>query len=153
MIAERQQRYPKSTYRISVTGAIGNTAQYVICNLSSNHCSQFPSLWNLLQWIEQDIDQIGFPQNTFKYRTWGTGAAVARKNEGNIDIAPATAGSPTFIIQVLYRQNATWQGTIQWVEGRQTLTFRSEYELLRLMDEAMQATVAKLDGDYHSWET
>lgn len=43
----------------------------------------------------------------------------------------------TFVVQVRRQQNATWQGSIHWVEDEKTQHFRSALELLRLMDEAL----------------
>ncbi len=45
----------------------------------------------------------------------------------------------TFLIQILNRQHATWQGTVKWLENNQEIPFRSELELIRLMDSAMEA--------------
>ena len=53
---------------------------------------------------------------------------------------------PTFIIKVQYRQNASWQGTIKWVEGNVEKGFRSTLELIKLMDRA----IGTEDGT--SWE-
>jgi hypothetical protein len=42
----------------------------------------------------------------------------------------------TFIVQILSQQNATWQGLITWTEGRQTQSYRSALELIKLIDSA-----------------
>ena len=42
----------------------------------------------------------------------------------------------TFVVQIQFRENATWQGTVQWVERKQSLSFRSALELIRIMDSA-----------------
>ena len=44
----------------------------------------------------------------------------------------------TFLIQVQYRQNATWQGEITWVEKKESIRFRSALELIKLIDSAVQ---------------
>lgn len=46
-------------------------------------------------------------------------------------------GRETFVVQILNRQNATWQGVITWTEGRQTQPFRSALEMIRLIDSAL----------------
>ncbi|MBO5778457.1 MAG: hypothetical protein J6R82_02700 [Clostridia bacterium] len=46
----------------------------------------------------------------------------------------------TFSLRVLFRQNASWQGTIYWREGMQEERFRSVLELLLLIDSAMVST-------------
>jgi len=43
----------------------------------------------------------------------------------------------TFTIQIQFTRNATWQGTISWLEGKKTQSFRSELEMLKLMSEAV----------------
>ena len=43
----------------------------------------------------------------------------------------------TFIVQVKYRQNSTWQGEVTWTERRQKQYFRSALELLKLIDSAL----------------
>ena len=42
-----------------------------------------------------------------------------------------------FVIHVQFRQNATWQGTIEWLEENKTQRFRSTLEMLKLMEEAL----------------
>ena len=46
----------------------------------------------------------------------------------------------TFVVHVMYRQNATWQGSVTWAEKNQTANFRSALELIRLMDSAVEVT-------------
>ena len=43
----------------------------------------------------------------------------------------------TFEISVKFRQNATWQGSILWIEKNLNQNFRSVLEMLKLMDEAL----------------
>ena len=47
------------------------------------------------------------------------------------------SGKANFVVHVQFRQNATWQGTVQWVDANKTQRFRSALELLKLMDEAL----------------
>ena len=43
----------------------------------------------------------------------------------------------TFIIHVKYRQNASWQGEVTWVDKQKKEHFRSALELVRLIDSAV----------------
>jgi len=60
---------------------------------------------------------------------------------------PHTVHNPLFIeivghdpnARILFRQNASWQGSVVWVEGRQEERFRSALELVLLMDSALTA--------------
>lgn len=49
-----------------------------------------------------------------------------------------TEKTNTFVVQILYHQNDTWQGTVKWVEQRREEKFRSSLELIGLLDEAMR---------------
>lgn len=50
------------------------------------------------------------------------------KNAGESDV---------FIVDVKFRQNATWQGTVKWTGQNQEVHFRSTLELLKIMDGAI----------------
>ena len=52
----------------------------------------------------------------------------------------------TFIIRVQHRQNSSWQGRITWMEKNQTLSFRSVWEMVRLMESALD-TVSSQEGE------
>ena len=47
-------------------------------------------------------------------------------------------GGETFLVQIRNTQNATWQGTVAWTDGRKQETFRSALELLLLMNSALE---------------
>lgn len=44
----------------------------------------------------------------------------------------------TFIINVMDQQNATWQGSVTWVDEQREQYFRSTLELLKLIDGALE---------------
>lgn len=55
----------------------------------------------------------------------------------------------TFVVQIMDSQNATWQGTVTWTEGKQSKPFRSALELLKLIDSSLEEKAreeAKRDG-------
>lgn len=56
----------------------------------------------------------------------------------------------TFVIQVLYRQNSTWQGSITWVEKQKTQRFRSTLEMIKLMDDVLCTT--EIQEEIFSWD-
>lgn len=55
------------------------------------------------------------------------------ENKGSIT---SQSGS-SFLIRIQYRQNSSWQGLIQWLDGRKTRHFRSFLEMVMLMQEAL----------------
>lgn len=93
---------------------------------------------NLMQFVlqmEQLLDQMHFPQAFVETRSFTHGRQPSP--EPDSISGPRQGASATFSIRVLFRQNASWQGTISWLEGGQEEGFRSLLELLLLMDSAL----------------
>ena len=59
----------------------------------------------------------------------------------------------TFIVRVQHRQNNTWQGRITWADKNKTLNFRSIWEMVHLMENALyeNATPEEMP-QVESWE-
>ncbi len=51
----------------------------------------------------------------------------------------------TFVVHVQHRQNSSWQGRITWMEKRQTVSFRSAWEMIRIVTGALD-TVEDREG-------
>ena len=59
----------------------------------------------------------------------------------------------TFIIRVQHRQNSTWQGRITWADENKTLNFRSIWEMIHLMESALNKDVDPSDLlKEHVWD-
>ncbi len=43
----------------------------------------------------------------------------------------------SFVVEILDKQNHTWQGRVYWVQENRTMTFRSALELMQLMSSAV----------------
>jgi hypothetical protein len=108
----------------------------------------FFDLVRMIETMEEVFDSKGFPQMFLKPRTFANNEGALRKNKSVKNYAMKdimefrTAERPgvskcTFEIAVRFRQNATWQGQIVWVEKNLKQNFRSVLEMLRLMDEAL----------------
>lgn len=52
--------------------------------------------------------------------------------------SPKPKGMGTFVVKVLERQNATWQGSVTWAETQRVRYFRSALELLKMIDGAFE---------------
>ncbi len=57
-----------------------------------------------------------------------------------------------FFIRIQYRCNSSWQGTIQWMDGRKTSTFRSVLELANLIDDARRQAGGEAKIKHPKWE-
>lgn len=61
--------------------------------------------------------------------------------------------STAFLVRIKYRQNTSWQGTVQWLDGKQTRHFRSCLELVILIEEALASAEAIGKRiEYHTWD-
>lgn len=58
--------------------------------------------------------------------------------------------SCNFLISIKDQSNHSWQGTIKWLDTGKESHFRSEREMLRLMDEATSVTNEGTE-DTRSW--
>ena len=60
----------------------------------------------------------------------------------------------SFIVRVQNRQNSSMQGSITWVEKNKTIRFRSAWEMIRLINSAIDIDKQKPEdgSDLPSWE-
>lgn len=106
------------------------------------HGEHFQSLTQFLFKMEQALDAMQLPQSFSAMR------AFAPPPE------PKTGGPPepelqegklaTFAVRVIFRQNASWQGSVTWLEDNREQSFRSVLELILLMDSALGGTEEQL---------
>jgi hypothetical protein len=108
----------------------------------------FNEIGRLLIEIDQILDELHYPESStsgrsFQKNTKGQKipkerAAMQKKQE---TLKKGEKG--TFVVQVQYRQHATWQGKVLWAEKNETKQFRSALELLKLIDSALDEDPAQ----------
>ena len=109
----------------------------VVKHMLTGDCWEYFSVLDLLN-IMQDVLRDQLPC-THRLRTW------SRPGLGKERVIPITdkmeikGEGATFLLHVQYRQNSTWQGTLEWLEGKQRVTFRSTLELIQLMEQVVGA--------------
>ena len=102
---------------------------------SSETGTAFHGTMNLLLSLESMLEEMKGPQSFSNRRTF-------RTSEERV-ISSVTAETVregkivTFALRILFRQNASWQGSVFWYDGKQEESFRSVLELLMLMDSAL----------------
>lgn len=97
----------------------------------------FQSLIQLLVKMEDLLDGMSFPQAFMVTRTF----SKREPDSGERDVSAGMERKgqlATFAVRILFRQNASWQGSVSWLEGEREESFRSVLELVLLMDSAMQ---------------
>ena len=95
----------------------------------------FQNLMEFLQEMEYLLDNIQLPQAYTSMRTFSDRAV--RQTRSPPDPGLKKNDLATFMVRVLFRQNASWQGSVKWVETGQEEPFRSVLELLLLMNSAV----------------
>ena len=99
--------------------------------------TEFNSLMEFLLKMEEMLNSMNFPQSFTAVRSF------SRTAENPAQAPPkgeAKNGKcATFAVRVLFRQNASWQGTVSWLEGGMEEGFRSALELALLMNSALIA--------------
>ena len=103
-------------------------------NPGRGESGSFRSMTQLLLKLEQSMDEEGMPQSFQKVRTFlplsgytedsGVGSQMGRK--------------ATFAVHILFRRNASWQGSVVWLDEKKTMTFRSVLELISLIHSALR---------------
>jgi len=94
----------------------------------------FESLTQFLLKMEQALDAMKFPQPYTATRTFTENPG---RNTGPPGKAFRHGRLATFAIRVIFRQNASWQGSVRWLDTGQEQSFRSVLELIFLMDSAL----------------
>jgi hypothetical protein len=102
--------------------------------------------------LEKFYDDLRFPYPTNNMRSFGeeqkrgypqpTKEKVVKDEE--LLMNHGDLGS--FIIRVQHRQNSSWQGRITWIEKNQTMYFRSAWEMMKLIESALDTVAPPEDA-------
>lgn len=107
----------------------------------------FSDVNQLFSDLEDLFDTIRYPAASTRRRVFGREKPEqGRENEVKQPMnreevkmpEPEAGKKATFVVQVMYRQNATWQGKVAWSEKNETKNFRSALELIKLIDSAAE---------------
>ena len=90
--------------------------------------AEFKNLMQFLLIMEDLLDKLQFPQS-FRMQP-EPAPPLPSENE------PHTGKIATFSVRVIFRQNASWQGSVTWLEKEKEENFRSVLELVLLMHSA-----------------
>lgn len=140
----KKDYYVKNEYRstrVCIDAYAGKRFQGRLYNPFFAEERSFDNLMQLLLLVEELLEKMAFPQPFTEQRTFWK----ARGAQGAEQALPADAAIgkdargklATFQIKVVFRQNASWQGTVNWLEQNTEENFRSVWELVRLIDSAL----------------
>ena len=103
---------------------------------------QFRSLMEFIRKIEELLDGTRLPQAYAEPRSFGAACDTAPDMPPDSAVREGKLG--TFALRVLFRQNASWQGSVVWLEGKKEEKFRSALELFHLMGSALNGGLEDL---------
>ena len=108
--------------------------------------------------MEQLYDWLNFPHPGTNSRSFGPvkkpdGKIHERKKIMSDEALLAKHGDiGTFIVRVQHRQNSSWQGRITWMEEDKTLQFRSVWEMIKLIESAVDSvSESEEDNAQQEW--
>lgn len=97
---------------------------------------RFHSLSQLIIKLQDLLDEMQFPQSFTVSRAFSSERAGPPESSA-FPGAGREGKRANFAIRILFRQNASWQGSVTWLEQDREESFRSVLELILLMDSAM----------------
>lgn len=123
------------TIHVCVDGFQSGVLRGRLFNQSLTAGRSFHCLSQFLQEVEQTLDSMKFPKAYTAPRTFRpkqiSEAAPPKEDHHSGLLA-------TFSLRILFRQNASWQGSVTWLEGKQVQSFRSALELIFLINSALE---------------
>ena len=133
--------------RICVDRLEGNRAGGRVLSQRLTAPMAFSDLGSLLLQLESLLERQNFPQafqrmRSFTKETPEYPAGLLPEGAMAAEAVTAARGeTATFVLRVLTRQNATWQGVLEWLEGEQRNSFSSDLEFLKLLEQDLRQIV------------
>ena len=133
--------YEQSTLVIRVLSYHGRCLKGFVTTPAQEWEIPFSNLMELLLTVEQLLDERQSPQQCMRPRIFDTpGHWQPQRTAVNTNRSTPLA---TFTLRILFRQNASWQGSVCWLERGAESPFRSVLELIGLLDSALWGLTEK----------
>ena len=115
--------------------------QGIISNPFFEQDMVFENMMQLITMVERIADSLVYPQKAMQLRQF----SETNQNDSKEMFTFQTSADfsnlkpiATFELEIIFRQNASWQGNIVYAEQNLTSSFRSVLELLTLMDSVLE---------------
>ena len=111
----------------------------------------FENAQQMVLLMEALYDSLNFPHPSTNERTFGEEHKNVRHRPERERIMSDDAllskhgDIGTFIVRVQHRQNSSWQGRITWMEEDKTIYFRSVWEMIKLIESAVDTVSEQED--------
>lgn len=118
---------------IKVTSYQHRVLSGVLCSPFFPGCVAFESYMELFRLLNGMFDEMRFPESAVQLRSFSEETAPSE---------PETCEEPmvllaSFRLEVHFRQNASWQGRLIWLDRHIEEDFRSVLELMTLIDSVL----------------
>ena len=130
----------KSTFIVTVTSYTDKLITGYIHMPYDGTTVQFQNAMQMLFIMESMMDETGYPQRGMEPRAFRDELPEAAK-ENQVFLQTIPSGIAGLQIDVIFRQNASWQGNLIWIDRKVQSHFRSALELLGLIDDALEMVV------------
>ncbi len=136
--------YEMKTSIIKITSYDEKNPQGTLFNAHLGRDIPFHSMTQLLLELDALLSELSCAQPYVEFRTFEEASKPppGRKETDTLEQAreqaeDMRAALASFQIKVLFRQHASWQGSILWIDQACEAQFRSVLELIRLMDDVL----------------
>lgn len=117
----------------------------ILYNDSYGFAIDFQGIRQMLSYLDDFFDYVNFPQATHEKRRFyeEEGKTCKHPPHGLREVTPEEMQdkAAVFILHVQFRQNSTWQGTLEWIPERKMKRFRSELEMIGLIAETLKKKI------------
>ncbi len=129
-----------SRFRIIIERTENHDIAGVLYNDFYGIAIDFQGIRQMLSRLDDFFDYVHFPQATHEKRSFHEDSARKGKHPlyglREVSAEEMQEKQAAFLLHVQFRQNSTWQGTLEWLSQKKTKRFRSELELIGLIAEA-----------------
>lgn len=132
----KYQHYHAGYFAITVNSCRDGVLSGVYRYPFAGESGEFSGLLELVLKLDRRLDEENTPQAFQSIRCFQSPQLMWRENEKSQSASPEKIAA--FTVRVMFRRNATWQGTVTWVEEDQSQHFRSVLELVCLISSAVQ---------------
>ena len=142
---------------LCVNGSNEGDLSGVFYHSYSTEAVPFSGIGQMVLRMEKLYDYLRFPYPGTNSRTFGEEKKLTRMTEERKKIMSDDAllskhgDIGTFIVRVQHRQNSSWQGRITWMEEDKTVQFRSVWEMIKLIESAVDLVSEPENAPEEAW--
>ena len=142
---------------LCVNAVSGGRVQGELYHSYSRDPVPFSNMGEMTFAMERVYDTLKFPHPSTNTRTF-----VPAKSAGEVfqersrimsdeSLLSKHGDIGTFIVRVQHRQNSSWQGRITWMEEDKTVCFRSIWEMIKLIENAVDTVSDQEEEGEQTW--